>query len=258
MCGRYATTRTTAGLNQAFEADLVAIDGELEPDYNLAPTKTAPIVIGRRPDDLAPDAPAQRELTVARWGLVPSWAKDPKIGNRLINARSETLAEKPAFRRAFASRRTLVPADGYFEWYATDDLDAKGKPRKQPFFIRPRDGSVMAMAGLHEFWKDPSTDEWLLSYTIITTSAEDSLGHLHDRMPLMVAPEAWDDWLDPAPRPTGELLELLTPAAPGRLDAYPVATAVNNVRNNGPELLDPVATHPDAGEDDGGHDDGAE
>jgi len=237
MCGRYANSSTSSTLNQVFEADLITIDGDLEPDFNLAPTKSAPVVIGRRGEHA--DAPGRRELTVARWGLIPSWAKDRSIGNRLVNARAETLAERPSFRRAFASRRTLVPADGYYEWYAGEP-DAKGKPRKQPFFIRPKDGSVMAMAGLHEFWKDPSTDEWVLSFTIITTTAEDAVGHIHERMPLMVAPDAWDAWLDPAPRPAGELLELLTPAAPGLLDAYPVSTAVNNVRNNGPELLDPL------------------
>jgi len=217
---------------QAFEADLVSVDAELEPDFNLAPTKTAPIVIGRD---------GGRELTTARWGLVPSWAKDRSIGNRLINARAETVAEKPAFRRAFASRRTLVPADGYYEWYA-GELDERGKPRKQPFFIRPKDGSVMAMAGLHEFWKDPATDEWLVTFTVITTTAEDALGHIHERMPLMVQPERWDQWLAPAPRAVEELLGLLTPAAPGLLDAYPVSTAVNNVRNNGPELVAPLAS----------------
>ncbi len=212
MCGRYATSRTSSTLHHEFEADLVTIQDDLEPDYNLAPTKSAPVVIGRR------DATAvQRELTVARWGLIPSWAKDRSIGNRLINARAETLAEKPSFRKAFAARRTLVPADGYYEWYAGEP-DEKGRPRKQPFFIRPKDGSVMAMAGLHEFWKDPSTDEWVLSFTVITTQAEDAVGHIHERMPLMVAPEAWNAWLDPAPRPAGELLELLTPAAPGLLD----------------------------------------
>ena len=182
----------------------------------------------------------------ARWGLVPSWAKDMSIGNRMINARAETLAEKPSFRRAFAKRRSLVPADGYYEWYTADEPPAAGgKPRKQPFFIRPKDGAALAMAGLHEFWKDPATDSWLVSFTIITTSAEDSLGHIHDRMPLFVEPDGWDAWLDPAPRPTEELLELLTPAAPGLLDAYAVSTAVNNVRNNGPELVAPLATSPE-------------
>jgi putative SOS response-associated peptidase YedK len=242
MCGRYATSQTSADLTHAFEADLVSLDGELEADYNVAPTKSAPVVIGRRGDGAADTEPAERELMQARWGLVPSWAKDVSIGNRMINARAETLAEKPSFRRAFAKRRSLVPADGYYEWYTSDDAVRGAKARKQPFFIRPKDGAVMAMAGLHEFWKDPRTDAWLITFTIITTSAEDSLGHLHDRMPLFVEPDGWDAWLDPAPRPTEELLELLTPAAPGRLDAYPVSTAVNNVRNNGPELLEPLAS----------------
>jgi len=247
MCGRYATSRTSSTLTQAFEADLVRLDAELEPDYNLAPTKPAPVVIGRR--DADGSGPLQRELTVAHWGLIPGWAKDRSIGHRLINARAETLAEKPSFKRAFAQRRTLLPADGYYEWYAGGDdgpVDSRGKPRKQPFFIRPKDGSVLAMAGLHEFWKDPETGAWVLSFTVITTTAEDAVGHIHERMPLMVEPGAWDAWLDPAPRPTAELLDLLTPAAPGLLDAYPVSTAVNNVRNNGPELIDPVGSEPAA------------
>ncbi len=240
MCGRYATSRTSADLNRVFEADLISLDGELEPDFNMAPTKQAPVLVGRRADGAADDAPPQRELLSARWGLVPSWAKDPSIGNRMINARAETLTEKPSFRRAFAKRRSLVPADGYYEWYSGEP-DERGKPRKQPFFIRPKDGSPLAMAGLHEFWKDTQADAWLITFTIITTTAEDSLGHLHDRMPLLVDPAGWDAWLDPAPRPGEELLELLTPAAPGLLDAYPVSTAVNNVRNNGPDLVAPLA-----------------
>jgi putative SOS response-associated peptidase YedK len=241
MCGRYATTQTSAALNQAFETDLANSFVELEADYNMAPTKLAPLVIGRRPDELAADAPPQRELMTAKWGLVPSWAKDPSIGNRLINARSETVADKPAFKKAFARRRGLLPADGYYEWYAGEPREGEKKPRKQPFYITPKDRSVLAMAGLYEFWKDRASDEWLTTFTILTTTAEDQLGHVHDRMPFFLEPDAFDLWLDPAPRPTEELLELLIPAAPGRLDAFPVSTAVNNVRNNGPELIEPVA-----------------
>lgn len=241
MCGRYATSQTSADLIQAFETDLVSLGDDLEPDFNVAPTKQAPVLVGRRGDGVSDGAPAQRELLSARWGLIPSWAKDRSIGNKMINARAETLAEKPSFRRAFAKRRTLVPADGYYEWYAAepDEPDARAKPRKQPFFIRSKDGSPLAMAGLHEFWKDPEIGEWVVSFTVITTTAEDSVGHIHERMPLLVDPAGWDDWLDPAPRPTPELMELLTPAAPGLLDAYPVSTAVNQVRNNGPELIAP-------------------
>lgn len=231
MCGRYATTLTSAALNQEFEIDLANSFVDLEPNYNQAPTDPAPIVVQRRADG---DIPEHRELIRARWGLIPSWAKDPAIGNRMINARAETVAEKPSFRKAFATRRALVPADGYFEWYVKDDSS------KQPFFITPKDRSVMAMAGLYEFWKDPAASDWVVSFTILTTTAEDTLGHLHDRMPLIVEREGYAQWLDPAQHPVGELMDLLIPAAPGRLDAFPVSTAVGNVRNNGPELIEPL------------------
>ncbi|MCW2825400.1 MAG: hypothetical protein JWQ91_2317 [Aeromicrobium sp.] len=240
MCGRYATTQTAATLNRSFEIDLAGSFVELEADYNMAPTKLAPVVIGRRDEESPPDRPARRELLTARWGLIPSWAKDPSIGSRLINARSETAADKPSFKKAFARRRALVPADGYYEWYAGAAREGEKKPAKQPFYITPKDGSVLAMAGLYEFWKDREADEWVVSYTILTTTAEDDLGHIHERMPLFLEPDAYDAWLDPAPRATDELLGLLIPAAPGRLDAVPVSTAVNNVRNNGPELIVPI------------------
>ena len=236
MCGRYATTQTPASLNDAFGAELADSFVELEPDYNMAPTKLAPLVIARTSDD----GPPTRELLTAKWGLVPSWAKDPSIGNRMINARSETVAEKPAFKKAFGKRRALVPADGYYEWYKSQDPDAPKKAPKQPFYITPKDGSVLAMAGLYEFWRqdyDAEDGEWLITFTILTTSAPDDLGHLHDRTPMMIEPDAIEAWLDPTPRPTDELLGLLVPAVPGRLDAWPVSTAVNNVRNNGPELV---------------------
>jgi putative SOS response-associated peptidase YedK len=244
MCGRYATTQTSSTLNQAFEIDLASSDVSLEADFNMAPTKLAPVVIGRAADDAADSPtgrPVQRELLTARWGLIPSWAKDPSIGSRMINARSETVAEKPAFKKAFARRRALVPADGYYEWYAGEPREGEKKPAKQPFYITPKDGSVLAMAGLYEFWKDREADEWVVSYTILTTTAEDDLGHVHERMPLFLEPDAYDAWLDPAPHAADELLGLLVPAAPGRLDAFPVSTAVNNVRNNGPELIVPLA-----------------
>jgi putative SOS response-associated peptidase YedK len=133
-----------------------------------------------------------------------------------------------------------VPADGYYEWYAGEPREGEKKPAKQPFYITPKDGSVLAMAGLYEFWKDREADEWVVSYTILTTTAQDDLGHVHERMPLFLEPDAYDAWLDPAPHGADELLGLLVPAAPGRLDAFPVSTAVNNVRNNGPELIVPL------------------
>jgi putative SOS response-associated peptidase YedK len=242
MCGRYASARKAEDIAETFGIRPERIDGSLAADYNVAPTKPVYAVVARVPRDEDTDAPV-RQLRVARWGLVPSWAKDPSIGSRLINARVETADEKPAFRRAFAVRRCLLPADGYYEWWAATGLD--GKPVKQPFFIRPRDGSVLAMAGLYEFWRDPrresdDEDAWIFSVTVMTTSAEDSLGHVHDRMPLMVDPAGWGAWLDPGRDDPASVRELLVPARPGLLEAYPVSRAVNDVRNEGAHLLDPI------------------
>ncbi len=245
MCGRYASSRRPEDLVEEFEIDQPRIEAPLAPDYNVAPTKEVYAVVERPPRGEEQPA-AERQLRVLRWGLVPSWAKDPSVGNRMINARSETVAEKPAFRKAFAKRRCLLPADGYYEWYPTSQRTAAGKPRKQPFFIRPADGGVLAMAGLYEIWRDPTRAEddparFLWTCTVITTEAEDALGRIHDRMPMMVERERWADWLDPTRSPsTDDLADLLSPAAPGRLEAHPVAALVSNVRNNGPELVAPL------------------
>lgn len=230
MCGRYATSKTSDALAEEFAAQVAESALAVEPDWNVAPTKPAPIVIERPPKD---DHAGGREVLLARWGLVPSWAKDPKIGSRMINARSETVAQKPAFAKAFAQRRAVIPADGYYEWYA-------GQAGKQPFFIAPKDRSTLAMAGLFEFWKATADAPWLITFTVITTTASDDLGHLHDRTPMMLVGEQIDAWLDPAPRPTDELLGIMTPAVPGRLDAWPVSTQVNDHRHNGPQLVEPI------------------
>ncbi|MCD6638757.1 MAG: SOS response-associated peptidase [Nocardioides sp.] len=240
MCGRYASSRRPEDLVEEFEVEQSHVAAALPADYNVAPTKEVYAVVERPPRGT--DDPPQRQLRVLTWGLVPSWAKDPSIGSRLINARMETVAEKPSFRRAFATRRALLPADGYYEWYATSQTTARGKPVKQPYFIRPRDGGVLAMAGLYEIWRDPTRaeddpDRFRWTCTLLTTQAEDELGHIHDRMPLVVERERWHEWLDPT---HGGDLSLLVPAAPGRLEAYPVATLVNNVANNGPELVAPL------------------
>jgi putative SOS response-associated peptidase YedK len=244
MCGRYATAREPADLIDEFGIDWAAVDEQLAPNYNVAPTDEVYAVVERFPKDQPAGLPStrpQRQLRVVRWGLVPSWAKDPKIGNKLINARAETLTEKPAFRRAFAVRRCLLPADGYFEWFTEDD---GGRPRKQPYFIRNRGGGVLPMAGLYEFWRDPhaepDADPWLCTSVVITTEATDELGRIHDRMPMLVEPENWARWLDPRFEDVEQLQELLVPAAPGRLEAFPVSTDVNDVRNDGPHLIDPV------------------
>ncbi len=244
MCGRYASSRKPEDLVEEFDVVDNRIEVPLEADYNVAPTKEVYAVLERRPSRESKEDP-QRQLRVLRWGLVPSWAKDPSIGSRMINARMETVAEKPAFKRAFAVRRCLLPADGYFEWYPTEQRTKAGKPRKQPFFIRPRDGGVLAMAGLYEIWRDPTRDEddperFRWTCTVLTTEAEDSVGKIHDRMPLMVEPPRWAAWLDPGVTSKDDLLSLLVPAAPGQLEAYPVSALVSNVRNNGPELVEPL------------------
>jgi len=180
---------------------------------------------------------------------VPSWAKDPSIGSRMINARVETLAEKPSFRRAFSKRRCILPADGYYEWYEPEGDDAPrtkaGKRRKQPFYIHPSDGGSLAMAGLYEWWHDSTRDAddpaaWLLTTTVITTSSTDEVGRIHDRMPLVVDRAHWDAWLTPDPGDAALLPALLSPASSVHLDVYPVSLEVNDVRHNGPELVDPL------------------
>jgi putative SOS response-associated peptidase YedK len=199
-------------------------------------------------DPAAGDLGVARELRVVRWGLVPSWAKDTSIGSRLINARAETLSEKPSFRRAFAKRRCLLPADGYYEWQvlaAPDSPGGTGKKAKQPFFIHRADGGPLAFAGLYELWRDRAVpdgdpDAWLWTATIITTSAPDELGKIHDRMPMVIAPQSWADWLDPANSDVSDVQALLAPAVARGLASYPVSTAVNSVRNNGPDLIEPV------------------
>ncbi len=245
MCGRYASSRRPEDLVEEFEIDRSEVKEELAPDYNVAPTKPVYAVLERPPrSEQDHDLPPERQLRVLTWGLVPFWAKDPSIGNKMINARMETVDQKPAYRKAFAVRRCLLPADGYFEWYTTEQTTKRGKPLKQPFFIRPADGGVMAMAGLYEIWRDPTRedddpDRFRWTCTVLTTRAEDELGQIHDRMPLLVEPDRYADWLDPD-TPQDRVKGLLVPAAPGRLEAYPVSTEVNNVRNNGPDLLLPV------------------
>jgi putative SOS response-associated peptidase YedK len=243
MCGRYASSRQPEDLVEEFDIRSSELP-HLEPDWNVAPTKEVYAVVERPPSgehELEPE----RQLRVLTWGLVPFWAKDPSVGSRMINARMETVAEKPAYRRAFEKRRAILPADGYFEWYATDALTKAGKPRKQPYFIRPADGGLLAMAGLYEIWRDPTkTDDdptrFRWTCTVLTTTAEDSLGHIHDRMPLMLTPDRYEQWLDPRHHDKEQLLALLEPAAPGRLEAFPVSTLVSHVQNNGPELVEPL------------------
>jgi putative SOS response-associated peptidase YedK len=245
MCGRYAASASPEDLVEELGVESDQTGGRLEPDFNLAPTHPAPVVLERAPRE-QPESPPVRQLRLLTWGLVPSWAKDPKVGSRMINARAESLLDKPAYRRAALTRRCLVPADGWYEWQASPTArDAKGKPRKQPFFAHLADGGHLAFAGVFEFWRDPARADddpqaWLTTYAIVTTDAEPGLDRIHDRMPLVLPPDRWDAWLDPSLDDPDRVRALLAPVPPGRFDAYPVSRRVGNVASTGPELLEPV------------------
>ncbi|GGW49522.1 DUF159 family protein [Streptomyces xantholiticus] len=245
MCGRYVSTRSPQDLTGLFNVTDWRPEEALAPNWNVAPTDDVYAVLERSPRKGGDEASVLRELRPLRWGLVPSWAKDPKIGSRMINARVETVHEKPAYRRAFAQRRCLLPADGFYEWVQSK-TERAGKARKQPYYIRPADGQVMALAGLYEYWRNPEVEQeddtaaWLMTCTVITTEATDAAGRVHPRMPLALTPDHYDAWLDPRHEDTGDLRALLSRPADGNLDVRPVSTAVNSVRNNGPHLLDEV------------------
>lgn len=227
MCGRYVLARDTEDLVREFDVDQVTWSDPPPAGYNVAPTTTVPIVVDRHDED----GQRSRQLGACAWGLVPSWARDTSGAAKLINARVETVAEKPTFRTAFARRRCLVPADGWFEWAREES-----GPGRQPYYVTPQDGSMFAFAGLYEMWS--KGEERLLTCTIITTAAVGPLQDIHHRMPLMLPPDAWSTWLDrrvAAPTPV-----LPTPASVAALELRPVGPAVGNIRNRGPELLTPV------------------
>jgi putative SOS response-associated peptidase YedK len=244
MCGRYASSANADVLRVEFDVDDV-FDGLPGPDYNVAPTVVVPAVFERRVRD---SGEVRRRLAPLVWGLVPSWAKDPSIGSRMINARLETVAEKPAFRRAFQLRRCVLPADGFYEWYTPESTRPAGKSskiKKQPFFIHRADGDRLAMAGVYEIWRDPAKDPeddsaWLRTCSVITTDATDAAGHIHDRMPMVISKDAVDAWLDPDLTDPKAALELLAVTEADLLEAYPVSTAVNSVDNNDPSLIKPI------------------
>jgi putative SOS response-associated peptidase YedK len=228
MCGRFVSTSPPDELAAYFGAEAVA-EAVLEPNYNVAPTQDVLAVV---------EADGGRYLDAFFWGLVPSWAKDVKIGSRMINARAETLAEKSAFKKPFATRRCLVPADGFYEW---KKIGTGKKPKKQPMFIRRLDGEPLAFAGIWSLWRGPDRDqEPLRSLTIVTTAPNELMGAIHDRMPVILPEERWAPWLDRTNDDLGALQAMLVPLPDGLLTATPVATLVNNVRNNGPELLHPA------------------
>lgn len=237
MCGRFASFRDAQDLADELAVAELAEDARLlEPSWNVAPTDRVRIVVERPARDTGE---VTRSMRVARWGLVPSWAKDPRVGARMINARRESLLDKPAFAKPVAARRCLVVADGYYEWRK---LPAGGKQAKQAYWIRPATGRAAAFAGLYEFWRDRSKadddpDRWLVSTTVVTGPAAGQLELIHDRTPVVLRPDAWDRWLDPHVGAQEAVALLREPGTP--LAAGPVSAAVGSVRSDGPGLIEP-------------------
>lgn len=235
MCGRFVVANAGSDLVGVLRVDVEG-DDLPEPSYNVAPTDRVAIVM-----DSAKTEPPTRRLEAARWGLVPGWAKDPKIGARAFNARAEELEDKPMFRSALEKRRAVVPTSGYYEWKLVDGV-------KVPHYIHPADGEPLFLAGLYEWWRDKTKgdddpDRWLLSFTILTRDSIGHLGSIHDRMPLFLDPDHADAWLDPTTDNVRDVLDAAIDAAPALADAledHVVSKAVGNVRNNSPELIEPV------------------
>jgi putative SOS response-associated peptidase YedK len=221
MCGRYTLTSAPEAIRALFR---YAQQPNFPPRYNIAPTQ--PIAIVRLVE-------GKREFALVRWGLLPSWVKDPKAFSLLINARGESVIDKPAFRAAMKYRRCLIPADGFYEWQKAGD-------RKQPFYVRAKDGGPLTFAGLWECWTGPDGEE-LETAAIVTTRANSTLSPIHERMPVVVSPEAFDLWLDCAAVDAEIAAALIEPARDDLLKAHEIATAVNRVANDNPALIEPIS-----------------
>ena len=222
MCGRYTLRTPVDALAERFDID--EHPSSIAPSYNIAPTQEVAAVIAED---------QKRKLQMLRWGLIPSWAKNPEIGNRMINARSETVPEKPSFRSAFRERRCLILADGFYEWQKTNG-------GKQPYYIRMRDGSPFAFAGLWEIWKDRDNKE-VRSCTILTTEANRLVGEVHHRMPVILPSEDYGMWLDPSVQEADRLTPLLVPHPSDALEVYPVSRFVNSPSNDDERCVEPAA-----------------
>jgi putative SOS response-associated peptidase YedK len=222
MCGRFSQQRPASELAEIFAAE--PLTEELGPRFNIAPTDDALVVVQR--DD-------RRAIAAYRWGLIPFWADAAKVGSRMFNARAETLTSSPAFRDALRRKRCLVPVDGFYE-------GRRESTRRQPFLIAPADGRPLALAGLWSGWRDPSIDRVVRTFTIVTAGPNAQVAELHDRMPVIVPEAAWSTWLDPLHDDQGELQALLQPNEDVDLRIVPVSRLVNDVRNDGPALIEPV------------------
>jgi len=221
---RYALYAPTSQLQSQFDVSTDEIPGDLSPRYNAAPMQWLPVVRQRQT--------GERVVHLLRWGLVPSWARDESIATKLINARGETLGEKPSFRAAYKSRRCVIPASGFYEW------KREGK-EKQPYFIHPPDGELFGFAGLWERWSPADGGESVDTFTVVTTDANAIMRPLHDRMPVILAPADYAAWLTKGTDP-GLLTGLVVPCPDAMLKVYPVSKAVGSVANEGPDLIRPI------------------
>lgn len=220
MCGRFALIISQAELEKIFG---LRLDEEFNPRYNIAPSQTVPVITFQEKDK-------KKKISSMKWGLVPSWAKDPSIGDRMINARSETIHEKPSFRNAFQRRRALIPASGFFEWKREGNA-------KTPYFIGMKEMKTFAFAGLWERWIHD--DNFLETFTILTTEANELVRLIHDRMPVIIPENAYDKWLHPS-TDLSQIIPLLAPYPEDTMQAYPISKLVNNPKNDGPEILERV------------------
>jgi putative SOS response-associated peptidase YedK len=225
MCGRFTLKTPKEIVARQFG---VEIEDELAPRYNIAPTQTVATIRATA------QSGESREFAHLKWGLIPSWARDASMGARLINARSETVTEKPSFREAFKRRRAIIPADGIYEWQRTED-------KKQPYFIRMRDGSLFGFAGLWDRWRKEG--EIIESCSILTTSANEVFRPVHERIPVVLQPESYSEWLDTDVRGVEALKELLRPYPSSEMIAYPVSIRVNSPQHQGAELIERLATN---------------
>jgi len=228
MCGRFTQERPASELAEIFAAEPLA--DELGARYNVAPTDEGFVVVQRE---------ERRAVTAYRWGLVPHWSADGKSASRMFNARAETITASPAFREAFKRRRCIVPVDSFYEWKREGSV-------RQPYRVTRDDGLPLALAGLWAGWRDPETDQVRRTFTIVTTTPNEAMAELHDRMPVVLEESAWDRWLVDGragpPVDEGELLAMLQPTDAVPLRIYPVNRYVNDVRRDGPDLIEPLAT----------------
>ena len=222
MCGRFTQQRPASELAEIFAAE--PLDDDPGPRFNVAPTDDALVVVQR--DD-------RRAIKAYRWGLIPHWAESLKVGARMINARAETLTSSPAFRDALQRKRCLVPVESFYEWRREGTV-------RQPYAIGRTDGRPLVLAGLWSGWRDPALDQVRRTFTIVTTTPNETMAPIHNRMPVALADDEWARWLDPGLRDTGELLAMLEPRDDLELAVRPVSQLVNNVRNDGPELVVPI------------------